>query len=196
MLLSQPTRALSWDSLATMHVLFQTCRLCSTHWMLCWPKECNNAFCEAKEQPASKSVLTHYNPMLPVILDCDASPYGMGAVLSHKLQSGEEKLITFASRTLSKAVQNYAQIEWEALGIIFWVRHFHSYLYGRHFNLLTDHHPLTIILSPSKVTPSMAAATLQLGTPNGSAQLHHQVSACHWPWNCWRFVPSANSRAP
>ena len=56
-----------------------------------WSKECNDAFCKAKEQLASKSVLTHYDPSLPVILACDASPYGVGAVISHKLPSGEEK---------------------------------------------------------------------------------------------------------
>lgn len=126
-----------------------------------WSKECNSAFCEAKEQLASDRVLIHYDPTLPVILACDASPYGVGAVLSHKLPSGEEKPIAFASRTLSKAEQNYAQIEREALGIFFGVRRFHSYLYGRHFTLLTDHRPLTTILSPSKATPSMAAARLQ-----------------------------------
>ncbi len=60
---------------------------------------------------------------------------------------------------MNKAEQNYAQIE--ALGIIFGVRRFHSYLYGRHFILLTDHRPLTTILSPSKATPLMASARLQ-----------------------------------
>lgn len=96
-----------------------------------------------------------------MILACVASPYGVGAVLSHKLPSVEEKPVAFASRTLSKAEQNYAQIEREALGIIFGVRRFHSHLYGRYFTLLTDHRPLTTILSPSKASPSMAAARLQ-----------------------------------
>lgn len=126
-----------------------------------WSRKCDEAFQKAKEQLSSKSVLTHYNPRLPVILACDASPYGVGAVISHRLPNGEERPIAFASRTLSKAEQNYAQIEREALGIIFGVRRFHSYLYGRHFTLLTDHRPLTTILSPSKATPSMAAARLQ-----------------------------------
>ncbi|XP_060754235.1 uncharacterized protein K02A2.6-like [Neoarius graeffei] len=126
-----------------------------------WSKTCDEAFQKAKEQLSSKSVLTHYNPRFPVILTCDASPYGVGAVISHRLPNGEERPIAFASRTLSKAEQNYAQIEREALGIIFGVRRFHSYLYGHNFTLLMDHRPLKTILSPSKATPSMAAARLQ-----------------------------------
>ncbi|KAL2077680.1 hypothetical protein ACEWY4_027184 [Coilia grayii] len=126
-----------------------------------WSMKADEAFREAKEKLSSKSVLTHYNPSFPVILACDASPYGVGAVISHRLPNGEERPIAFASRALSKAEQNYAQIEREALGIIFGVRRFHSYLYGRNFTLLTDHRPLTAILSPNKAIPSMAAARLQ-----------------------------------
>ncbi len=58
-----------------------------------WSKECDNAFRKAKEQLASESILTQYDPKLPVIIACDASPYGLGAVISDKLPSGEEKPI-------------------------------------------------------------------------------------------------------
>lgn len=126
-----------------------------------WTSECAASFKEAKEQLLSQSVLTHYDPKLPIRLACDASPYGVGAVISHILPNGQERPIAFASRTLNKAEQNYAQIEREALGIIFGVRKFHHYLYGRQFTLLTDHRPLTTILSPCKATPSMAAARMQ-----------------------------------
>ena len=60
---------------------------------------------------ASERVLTHFNPDLPLLVSCDASPYGLGAVLSHVWPQGEEKPIAFASRTLSKAESNYSQIE-------------------------------------------------------------------------------------
>ncbi|XP_059413408.1 uncharacterized protein K02A2.6-like [Carassius carassius] len=126
-----------------------------------WAPECEKSFQGAKAKLLTPSVLTHYDQRLPVRLACDASPYGVGAVLSHVMPDGQERPIAFASRTLSKSEQNYAQLEREALGIIFGVRKFHTYLYGRHFTLLTDHRPLTTILSPSKATPSMAAARLQ-----------------------------------
>ncbi|KAL7842622.1 hypothetical protein SRHO_G00243110 [Serrasalmus rhombeus] len=126
-----------------------------------WTSACASAFQKAKALLVAQEVLTHFNPELPLRLACDASPYGVGAVLSHVMPDGEEKPIAYASRTLSKAEQNYAQIEREALAIVFGVRKFHQYLYGNTFTLLTDHRPLTTILSPVKSTPSMAAAHMQ-----------------------------------
>ena len=56
---------------------------------------------------------------------------------------GEEKLIAYWSRQLSKAEQNYSTIEREALAVVAAVKEFFPYLYGKSFNLLTDHNPLT-----------------------------------------------------
>ncbi|XP_059397972.1 uncharacterized protein K02A2.6-like [Carassius carassius] len=126
-----------------------------------WSAECDAAFKKAKEQLVSQNVLTHYDPQNAIRLACDASPYGIGAFISHMLPNGEEKPIAFASRTLSKAEQNYAQIEREALAIVFGVRKFHQYLYGRKFTLFTDHRPLTTIFGLQKGIPSMAAARMQ-----------------------------------
>ena len=53
------------------------------------------------------------------------------------------------------------QLEKEALSLVFGVKNFHQYLYGRSFILLTDHQPLTTILDPKKGIPSLAAARLQ-----------------------------------
>ena len=83
----------------------------------------------------SSSVLTHYNPVLPLQLAGDASAYGVGAVISHVMGDGYEWPIAFASRTLSLSKKNYSQIEKEALSLIFGVKKFHSYLYGRQFTL-------------------------------------------------------------
>lgn len=79
-------------------------------------------------------------------------------MISYVLPNGEEKSIAFASKILNKAETNYAQLEREALNIVFGVGKFHQYLYGRKFVLLTDHQPLTTILGPHTGILSLAAA--------------------------------------
>ena len=126
-----------------------------------WSDACQLAFENIKKLITSEPVLTHYDPTAPIRLACDASPYGLGAVLSHVTPDGSEKPIAFASRSLSKAERNYAQIDREAVAIFWAVKKFHAYLFGRKFTLLTDHQPLTSIFSPSKSIPVTSAARLQ-----------------------------------
>ena len=94
-------------------------------------------------------------------MKCNASPYGIGACLSHVLDDGSEQPVAFASRTLPPTEQNYAQIDREGLALIFGVRYFHKYLVGRSFTLVTDHRPLVKIFGPKEGVPSLAAARLQ-----------------------------------
>ena len=126
-----------------------------------WTNECSEALQRAKNQLTSSNVLTHYDPKLPINLAADASAYGIGAVISHVLPDGSEKPISYASRTLTTIEKNYAQLEKEALSLIFGVKKFHQYLYGQKFTLMTDHKPLTAILGSKKGIPSLAAARLQ-----------------------------------
>ena len=126
-----------------------------------WSEECTKAFELAKTQLTSRQLLTHYDPSLQIYMAADASAYGIGAVISHILTDGTERPIAFASRTLTSSEKNYAQLEKEALSLVFGVKKFHQYLYGRKFTLITDHKPLTTILGPKKGIPSLAAARLQ-----------------------------------
>ena len=126
-----------------------------------WTEECEKAFEEAKQKLMEAKVLAHYNPDRPLRLAADASAYGIGAVISHVLSDGTEHPIAYASCTLTKSEQNYAQLEKEALSLIFGINKFHSYLYGRKFVLYTDHKPLTTILGPKQGIPPLAASRLQ-----------------------------------
>ena len=81
--------------------------------------------------------------------------------MSHEFPDGSKKPITFASRTFSKAERNYSQIEKEALSIVYAIKKFHQYLFGRHFYLYTDHKPLLGLFSEDKAIPNMAVARMQ-----------------------------------
>ena len=83
----------------------------STAWH--WNTEQQEAFDKSKKLLSSSQLLVHFNPELEIILACDASDYGIGAVLSHCMPDGSEMPIGFVSRTLTKAEKNYSQLEKE-----------------------------------------------------------------------------------
>lgn len=80
------------------------------------------------------------------ILETDASSVGIGAVLSQE-QNGEERVLAYASRTLSKSEQNYCVTRRELLAVVHFVKHFNHYLYGQTFTIRTDHASLKWLLN-------------------------------------------------
>ncbi|XP_075743691.1 uncharacterized protein LOC142802112 [Rhipicephalus microplus] len=105
-------------------------------------------------------VLVQFDPLKELKLECDASPYGVGAALFHT-SNGMPKPIGFRSRTLTAAEKNYSQLEREALALVFGVTKFRDYLLGRQFTLVTDHQPLLSLLQSDRPTPPLAAARIQ-----------------------------------
>ena len=141
--------------LAPLHRLLQK----TATWT--WGPDQQQAFDRVKEALTSDRVLAHYDPSLPLILACDASPYGVGAVLSHRLPDGTEKPVAFISRSLGPAEKKYSQLDKEGLAIIFGVRRLHQYLVGRHFTILSDHKPLQHLFKENTSVPPLASARLQ-----------------------------------
>ena len=76
-----------------------------------WGKEQEEAFLRAKRMLQSSALLVHYDGNKPLLLACDASSYGVGAVLSHVMSDGSEKPIAFASRSMTAAEKGYSQLD-------------------------------------------------------------------------------------
>ena len=82
----------------------------------------------------------------PFVLTTDASGFAVGAILSQGT-IGQDKPISFASRTLNQAEQNYSTVEKELTAIVWACRYFRPYLLGKHFTIVTDHKPLKWMFS-------------------------------------------------
>ena len=100
-----------------------------------------------KQCLTSTQALAYYDVKKPVIVQCDRSQSGLGAVL---LQ--DNKPVEYASRALSETEKSYSQIEKELLAILFGLQRFHTYVYGRKITIETDHKPLITIVKKALTT--------------------------------------------
>lgn len=113
-----------------------------------WQPEQQLAFDKIKESLSSEQALGYYNVNDQTQLYADASPVGLGAVLIQFNEKGP-RVISYASKSLSETEKRYCQTEKEALALVWAVERFHFYLFGRTFELITDHKPLEVIFSPN-----------------------------------------------
>ena len=122
-----------------------------------WTSTHDHALQTVKRMISSDDVLAHYSLDAELLLTCDASPVGVGAVLAKVVKTAKrgsrEAPISFASRTLTDTERRYSQLDKEALAIKFGVTKFAQYLTGREFTIVTDHRPLLGIFSPGKPIP-------------------------------------------
>lgn len=125
-----------------------------------WGQVQTGAFEVTKKMLSEAPLLVHFNPALEILVHADASPYGLGAVLSHIMEDGSERPVCYASRTLSVAERNYGHVEKEGLALVFAVKKFHHYLFGHKFKMVTDHKPLLGLFSEHKGLPDRAASRI------------------------------------
>ena len=111
-----------------------------------WTEGAEHAFNRLKQALTEAPILGYPEPTGNYILDADASAFGIGAVLS-QVQKGEEKVIAYFSRQLSRQERQYCATRRELLAIIQATKHFHHYLYGREFTVRTDHAALKWLLN-------------------------------------------------
>lgn len=127
-------------------------RLTRKDQLFVWGKEQQESFKELKNRLSNAETLGYFNPNAKTKVITDASSVGLGAVLIQEV-NGDDKVISYASRTLSDVEKRYSTTEKEALAIVWACERFHLYLYGMNFDLITDHKPLEVIYS-TKSKPS------------------------------------------
>ncbi|KAL5469070.1 hypothetical protein EMCRGX_G030262 [Ephydatia muelleri] len=108
-------------------------------WM--WTADCTHAFLELKKRLVSTPVLVMPQFTQEFILDTDACGEGLGAVLSQAIE-GEEKVVAYASKTLTRTERKYCATRREMLALVWATHHFRPYLYRNRFVLRTDHSAL------------------------------------------------------
>ena len=108
-----------------------------------WSKESHTAFELLRKRLTTAPVLAFPDYSREFILDTDASDTGLGAVLSQIQDDGSERVISYASRVLSRAERRFCVTRRELLAVVTFVQHFRPYLLGREFLLRTDHGSLT-----------------------------------------------------
>ena len=116
-----------------------------------WTPNHEEALGKLKEEIASPRVLAHYNLNAETKISADASAHGLGAVLLQCQENREWKPVAFASRTLSDTESRYAQIEKEALALIWSAEKFSDYVLGKSFLFETDHKPLVPLLGSKRL---------------------------------------------
>ena len=105
-----------------------------------WSANQQPAFNKIKELICQETTLSYFNPEKETVVQVDACTYRPGAAL---LQDG--KPIAFASKSLTETESRYANIEVELLAVVFGAQRFHTYIYGKHFMVESDHKPLEMI---------------------------------------------------
>ncbi len=97
-------------------------------------------------------------------ISTDASDFAIGAVLTQ-----DSHPISYASRTLNKHERSYSTTEKELLAIVWAVTYYRPYIYGRAFDLLTDHQPLKWLQIKNKgkdINPRLQRWLIKLGEYN------------------------------
>ncbi|GFQ94957.1 retrovirus-related Pol polyprotein from transposon 17.6 [Trichonephila clavata] len=140
-----------------------------------WTNACNNTFNKLKDELTSAPILAYPEAGKQFILDTDASHDSIGAVLSQEID-GQERVIAYFSKCLSRPERNYCVTRKELLAIVKAVEHFHPYLYGRRFLLGTDHASLTWLLNFKNPEGQIARRVLQ---KLKEANLKLSPSKCH-----------------
>lgn len=126
-----------------------------------WATECEEAWRKIKEHLISAPIMSCPNFELPFVIQTDASDYGLGAVLTQTSDEGE-KVISYISRSLSKAERKFSTTEKECLAVVWAIEKFRPYVEATEFTVITDHFALLWLHSLKEPSGRLARWSVRL----------------------------------
>jgi hypothetical protein len=150
-------------------ISFPLNKLCKKNVSFNWSADCDVAFNKLKSALMNPPVLQYpdFSETNIFRLQTDASKVGLGAILSNS----NNRVVAYASRSLKPAETRYPVIDLELLAIVWAVRHFRPYLYGRKFKIITDHKPLIYLFS--QTDPSSRRTKFRLYLEEYDFEIEH-----------------------
>ena len=127
-----------------------------------WGGEQEAAFEELKQRLINPPLLGLFDKDAPATLRTDACGHGIGAILAQTDGHGEGRVIAYASRTLSDPETRYSTTDQEGLAVVWAMKKFRPYFYGRRITVVTDHHALCWIMTARNLTGRLSRWALQL----------------------------------
>ncbi|KAJ0169146.1 hypothetical protein K1T71_014941 [Dendrolimus kikuchii] len=112
-----------------------------------WGHRQDTVFKDLKSALSTIHTLGYYDVKDRTVVMADASPVALGGVLI-QIDNRGPRIIAYGHKTLTNYERRYCQTEKEALALVWAVEHFHVFLYGKTFELITDHKPLEVIFGP------------------------------------------------
>jgi len=133
----------------------------SVEW--CWNTQHEKAFQNLKQSLANSHSISYFDTALDTEIIVDASPTGLGGILTQHDQHENLKVIAYGSRSLTDTESRYSQTEREMLAVVWACEHFHLYIYGADITIVSDHKPLESIVNKcSKTTARLERLNLRL----------------------------------
>lgn len=150
-----------------------------------WSPECEAAFQDIKQLLISAPILSCPDYSKEFILQCDGSQVGLGCVLTQNFESGE-KVISYASRSLTRQESRYSTTEIECLALVWSIEKYRPYVEGVKFTVITDHSALKWLHKLQNPSGRLARWSLRL--QGYDFEVIHRKGSSH-------VVPDALSRA-
>ena len=157
-----------------------------------WEAPQQTAFDTLKAELCTEGrVLRHMNPHKPLILHTDWSHEGIGAVLGQLDDDGNEYLVACISRSLNAHERNYSSPQGEMLAAVWAIKSLHTYLHGVFFYLITDHQPLTYLITKPDLVGILARWAISIQQYN--FVVVHRPGAQHQNADCLSRMPQPST---